>query len=469
MAISKETSLERAFRELNAPQLALLRRMNAGAKLIAFMMPRQVGKTHFGVWVIREVMREYTNAQAIFLAKDFPSIKRNTQEKFFKLFPEPEFSVTTAGVSYPNPSQKSHRGACYLTGVDKNPHKIRGGTMGVIHWSEVAFSRFQQGESFRSIHQTIVLPMRSRTFGYYMMETTPCGSNFWKDFWDEDPNDPEALSRGFTKVRFPLELCISLGAISRKQADEMEGSMHPDVFKQEMLVEFVTFMGKIYAEFDEDRHLADCEPESHERVIIGIDIGHTAAFSALFAVWRDKQLYIFDQVYQKGLRIGQMVDLIEERLTYWRIPRENWTAYTDHDPEMIAELQERKIKVDYADKLDPFACRMSIKESMYFNKLHVSPRCIPLRKEIGAAVWSQTRADEMSMDGDPNQGHWDSEASLRYLWRGSKLELEKPEEASAAVKADPVSLEEWHATAGRREAKRERGREVGKDPIIIEY
>lgn len=464
MAILKETPYDRAFRELNPCQLSVLAAMRQKQKLIAVMMPRQVGKTHFGIWAIRELMRQNTNAQAIFLAKDFPSITRNTQDKFLKLFPSEEFSVTTQGVKYHNPTQEAHRGMCFMSGVDRNPHKIRGGTMGFAHWSEVAFSRFEKGESFKTIHQTVVLPMISRTAGYYYMESTPHGSNFWKQFWEEDSRDPEALSRGFNKMLFPLDLCIALGAITREQADFMEKSMHPDVFKQEMMCLFVAFQGKLFSEFNPDRHhLADSfGPEPHEKVIVGIDVGHTAGFSALFATWRGKKLHIFDQIYQQGLRISQMADLIDGRIQHWGVERANYSAYTDHDVEMVEELRDRHVKVTLAEKTDPFAARMDIKDALFFDKIAWSvTRCQPLDKEVGAAVWSEKRVDEMEERGDPMAGHWDSEASLRYLWRGSKVELEKPEEMPDAIKDDQVSAEEWEKTKKRREIVRERERGDG--------
>lgn len=459
MAILKESVFDRAFRELNSVQLSVLATMMRGSKLVALMLPRQVGKTHLVVWVLRELMRQSNNTQTLFLAKDFPSITRNTQDKFLKLFPSDEFSVTTHGVKFHNPTQKANRGMCFLSGVDRNPHKIRGGTMGGIGWTEVAFSRFEKGESFKTIHQTVVLPMISRTFGYYMMETTPHGSNFWKSFWEEDSKDPEALSRGFVKIKFGLELCIALGAITREQADFMERSMHPDVFKQEMLCDFVAFQGKIFSEYREERHTLHeaFAPEPHEKVIVGIDIGHTAGFSALFAVWRDKKLHVFDQVYQQGLRIGQMVDLIDRKIEEWKIPRENYSAYSDHDPEMMAELQSRHIKVDYAEKTDPFAARMSIKEAMYFDQITFSSfRCPKLINEINSAVWSQTKPDQMDERGDPNAGHWDSEASLRYLYRGSKVEFEKPEELPETIKNDANAAAEWELNKARRAAVKSR-------------
>lgn len=469
MAIINLTPIERAFAELNAVQLAVLRAIQV-YKLLALMLPRQVGKTHLGIWMIREVMRQDTNAQTMFLAKDFPSIKRNTQEKFLKLFPGEEFNVTTAGVNHHNPAQDRNRGACFLSGVDKNPHKIRGGTMAMVHWSEAAFSKFEGGSSFRDVHQTVVLPTLSRTQGYYLIESTPFGSNFWKEFWE----DGDDLGKGFTKIVFPLELCIALGAITRAQADFMEGSMHPDVFRQEMLCQFVSFMGKIYTDYDEERHDCAVEPEPHERVILGIDIGHTAGFSCLFAVWRTegdkKRLYIFDQIYQKGLRIGQMVNAIEERIAYWKIPKENYSAYTDHDVEMVEELTSRHIKVTLADKIDPFACRLAIKEGLYLDGVRVNRRrCSWLNKELQAAAWSEKKADEMDERGDPNAGHWDSEASLRYLYRGSKLENERPDEAPAKVKGDAQSLEEWERGRERRAAKKEREKASGGEAEVFEY
>jgi len=450
MAIAELSPIEIAWCELNAVQLAALHRL-LRVKLFACMMPRQVGKTHLGIWMIRQVMRQDTNAMSMFLAKDYPSIQRNTQDKFLKLFPGEEFNVNSRGVSHHNPSQESQRGACYLSGVDKNPHKIRGGTMSLVHWSEVAFSQFQKGESFKTIHQTVVLPMISRTDGYYFMESTPHGSNFWKEFWEDDDD----MGKGFTKVVFPLEMCIALGAITRRQADAMESAMHPDVFKQEMLCMFVSFTGKLYSEYDPSRHHAYIEPEAHERVILGIDIGHTAGFSCLFGLWRGKNFYVFDQIYQKGLRIGQMVDLIEKRMEQWKIPRDRYTSYTDHDPEMLAELQQRRIKVDLADKLDPFACRMAIKEGLHFGTIQLNPlRCQELDKEFDAATWSTTRADEMDERGDPNGGHWDSEASMRYIYRGSKVQLERPEEMPDAVAKSEDAATEWQLGQKRREVKK---------------
>lgn len=451
-----ESVFTRAFAELNAAQLAVLKTF-LRVKLLALMLPRQVGKTHLGIWMVREVMRQNTNTQALFLAKDFPSIQRNTQEKFLKLFPEEEFEVSSKGVRHPNPSQHKNRGYCFLSGVDKNPHKIRGGTMGIVHWSEVAFSRFEQGSSFRTVHETVVLPTISRTDGYYLMESTPFGTNFWKDFWEDDSNN-------FTKVKFPLELCIALGAITRDQADKMERAMHPDVFKQEMLCDFVTFMGKIYKEYDPEKHDAKIDgPEPHERIVVGMDIGTTAAFVALFAVWRKGKLCIFDQIYQDGLRPDQMAAMLEERLRFWKIESRRVACYTDHDIEVVEELQRRKIPVDLADKVDRFACRLDLKSAFHFDQINLEPiRCEKLKKEVGAATWSETKTDEMEERGDPNGHHWDSEAALRYLWRGSKLEVEAPEHKPEHVEKNVDDAVEWQMREERRALKRERDAEREK-------
>ena len=364
-----DTIFSRAFADLNAAQLAALQTLRKH-KLMALMMPRQVGKTHFGVWVNREIMRQNSNAQTTFLAKDFPSITRATREKFLKLFPSDEFEVSINGVRHPNPTQRSQLGASYFTGVDRAPSKIRGGTFTYFHWSEVAFSQFQGGVSFQEILETVVLPTISRTQGLGLLESTPFGSNFWKEFWEEQ--------NAFAKVKFPLDLCIELGAITRAQADFMQRTLHPDMFTQEMLIEFISFMGKIYREFT-DKHEGYIAPiQPHEHVIFGCDIGVTAAFCTLFGVWRTnavtgrKRLEIFDQVYEKGLRKDQMAKEIFDRLRYHGIDVEKpgerlrVSGYSDHDQEVIEELQKLKVPVSLADKLNTFACRLDLRSAFHF-------------------------------------------------------------------------------------------------------
>lgn len=459
----QSTIYERAFRELNACQIGTLRAL-VKHKLVALMKPRQVGKTHLGVWVNREVMRQDSNAQTLFLAKDYPSIIRSTREKFLKLFPSEEFAVSTAGVRHHNVSSEAGRGASYFAGVDRAPDKIRGGTMAFVHWSEVAFSQFQGGSSFDAVHQTVVLPTLSRTLGYYLLESTPFGSNFWKAFWEAD--------NGFLKVKWPLDLCVNLGAITREQVDMMKKSMHPDMFRQEMECEFVTFMGKIYKEYDSARHDAKIPPpESHEKVIVGLDIGYSrSAFCALFGVWRTsiktgkKRLHIFHQEYEFGLRPEQMARRVFDALRAYDIDvttprgRERVACYSDHDEEVIDELRALHVPVDQADKINPFAARLSLKNAFYFDQIEVDPlKCAKLVLEVGAAAWHEKIADEMDERGDPNSGHWDSEAALRYLWRGSKLEQERPEQTPKHLDTgDENERLAWEMRRGARTAKAEK-------------
>jgi hypothetical protein len=440
-----DTQLQRGWKELNGAQLVCLKTISRH-RLLKLMMPRQVGKTHFGCWLNREVMRQNTNVSTLFLAKDFPSITRATKEKFAKLFPEDEFRVSAiSGISHLGRNQKGGRGSGYMSGVDKVPDKLRGGTMGLIHWSEVAFSKFEAGTSFEDVYQQITLPMISRTRGLYLMESTPNGKNFWYHFWEED--------KKFRRLKFDVDFCINVGAITREEVDFLEQTMHPDVFDQEMNCNFVTFTGRVYSEYEEKHLDTEFVPLPHEYVVVGIDIGFSgSASTALFGCWREGKLHIFDQVYGTHLRIGQFADKIEERMQAYKVERHRYVAYTDHDPEMVDELTQRRIKVTLADKVDAFACRLSIKEGLYADKVRVSHiRCPWLHREIQAAAWSDTRSDEMEMKGDPNGYHWDSEAALRYLWRGARVELEKPIEMPKGL--DTGGMVEWKAKQAKREAK----------------
>lgn len=71
----------------------------------------------------------------------------------------------------------------------------------------------------------------------------------------------------------------------------------------------------------------------------------------------------------------------------------------------------------------------------------------------------------MEEAGDPNSGHWDSEASLRYGWRGAKLEMEKPEEVPASAKADANAMLEWE----NRKDNRVAAKAMSKQPSTFEY
>jgi hypothetical protein len=406
-------------------------------------------------------MRQNTNAQAAFFAKDFPSLVRASREKFIKLFPEDEFHVSVMnGITHNNPSQSANRGACYLSGMDKSPDKLRGGTLAAIAVTEAAFARLETGTTFDDLIQQIMLPMVSRTRGMFFLESTPNGSNFWKAFW-EAPN-------GFAKVKFSVDQCIQMGVLTREEVDFMEKNMHPDVFCQEMNCDFVAFTGKIYNEYTPINHdLTISPPEAHEHVTIGIDIGYSGSNSSvLFMVWRKKKLHIFDQIYVEGKRHDELGDLIDERIKFYGLPKNHYIAFSDIDLEFMEELRGRGIRVVNADKVDRFACRMSLKVAFFENLIYVDAhKCRQLKNELGAATWSTKLADEMEEAGDPNSGHWDSEASLRYGWRGAKLELEKPEEVPESAKTDANAMLEWE----NRKDNRQASRATAKQPQTFEY
>lgn len=440
--------------ELNIPQLNIVKLL-AKNKLVATMMPRQVGKTHVNVWMVREIMRQNTNAQCAFLMKDYPSIQRATREKFAKLFDQVEFNVSAInGVTYPNMSQTENRGACFLTGVDKSPDKIRGGTMAYVGWSEVAFSKFETGTTFDDMLQQIILPMISQTNGMIFMESTPNGSNFWRTFW-ENPG-------GFTTIKFDLDFCISVGALTRKSVDFMEKNMHPDVFKQEMECEFIAFTGRIYTELGDSNKDMVSAPDAHEYVVVGIDIGFSGSNScALFGVFRKGVLCVFDQIYVEGHRHDELATLIDERMKFHRVEKANYSCYTDVDEDLLEEMNNRGMCVTYADKLDTFACRLSLKEAFYLKKILIHPmKCEKLCKELHQASWSEKIKDEMEYSGDPNNGHYDSEAAFRYLWRGAKLERERPEAVPEHAKTDANDAMLWKERKEIRKAIRDKEKRI---------
>jgi hypothetical protein len=144
----------------------------------------------------------------------------------------------------------------------------------------------------------------------------------------------------------------------------------------------------------------------------------------LFAYVEDGVVYIYDEHYEKQELAVITADQIEARLQNWRI--EKFACVADHEEDRIEELNRRNIPCGKANKVNVLGARIEIKELFYFNRIKIHPRCKMLIRDLEAAVWHPKKEGEL----DPTQctwGHWDAEATLRYLIRElSGVESDKP-------------------------------------------
>lgn len=398
-------------------------------------LPRQKGgKTELGVRISHNLtMRPFTSS-GLFLAKDKKSGKKATREKFERIFDKSKFVVNTEQVYL----KACPTSSIFMDSVDKDPDRIRGGTYSWIHWSEVAFSKIEKGETIISVFDKVVQPTLIETDGFAYLESTNNGKNGWYELWEN------AEAYGFHTLRVGLSDMVHLGLVTPEEYDRLQATTHPDTFRQEYECEWVTFQGKVYAEFDSVKHVdKDMAPPKEWMTVIGaIDWGYLpSATCVLFAyvvtkeetdkfgeVQQRRILHVFDELYATEELAAITADRIRETLARWRIKR--FAMVADHEPDRIEELTRRNIPCRNAQKADILGTRMQGKELFYFDNIRIHPRCENLLRDLDAAVWDVKKQRDGEIDYKQcTWGHFDAEAAFRYLIRElGEVEAEAPPE-----------------------------------------
>lgn len=379
--------------------------------------PRQYfGKTEMGCRLDIDLISRPTTKSALFLAKDHPSAKKATREKFLRLADPRYFSVNTQQVYL----KKHPTSTLFIGSVDKEPDRLRGGSYGMVHWSEVAFSKIEKGESITGVFDKVIKPTLSLQDGYVLLETTLNGKNEFFDLYND------AKSHRMHILHISLGQMVEMGLISQETYDYEKSQYHPDVFNQEFDCLWVSFLGKAYPEFTDHHIDADMpDPQPWQTLLAAIDWGYKpSATSVLFAYVQDDVLNIYDEHYameEMPIETAYEIDL-RMRKHGGRI-----ACVADHDLARNEELNRRGIPCANADKVNVMGARMQIKEMLYFSRIKIHPRCVWLRRDLEAASWDSKKDGELDYT-QCSWGHLDMESSLRYLVRMlSDSEADKPD------------------------------------------
>lgn len=385
--------------------------------------PRQFGgKTELGVRLLWDVCRHPVTRSSMFIAKDEPSRKKMAREKFMRIFDPRLFEVNTELVY----NKKHKTNAIFMGNSDKEPDRQRGGTMRLIVGAEVAFWKPPTGQTIQDVWEKILAPTISNpmeeTSGYAYLESTTNGKNGFHELWHN------AKDLGFKTLTVSLSRMLELGLLTQERYDEVKNTTHPDIFRQEYEVEWVTFQGRAYWEFTDEQVDPEMEgPESWQTVVAAIDWGWSpSATCVLFGYVKDGIIHVFDEHYAKEELVEHTAEAINEKRDRWQMGR--LATVGDHEPDRNAELTLRRIEVAPANKADVTGVRMQIKDKMWRRKIVVHPRCVNLRRDLEAATWDLKKEGELDYS-QCTWGHYDAEAALRYLVRElSPVEAEQPEE-----------------------------------------
>lgn len=400
---------------------------------LLLVLPRQFGgKTELGVRIGHDMLLSTNGISALFVAKSTSARRKATREKFIRVYEKELFSVNTEIVYH----KKRPTNQLLMASVDKDPGANRGGTMGYIHWSEVAHSKIEHAESIPHVWGTVFRPMLSQKDGYALLETTTNGKNSFKDMWDC------AKDFGFARLHVSFSQMLELGLVTQEEYDKEKSETLPLIFRQEYEGEFITFQGRAYEEFDTDTHVALVDsPEEWQRTVLGIDWGYDpSATCVLFGYVRDGVICIFEEIYEKKQLLEETAQSIDARFTTYDILK--YAAVADHEQDRIDELERRGIPCSKANKVNVLGARLQIKEKLWKNQIKIHPRCKNLIRDLETATWN----DKKEGDLDYNQctyGHFDAEAALRYLIRElSGCEEEEPE-INPHIGIDEGSAREW--------------------------
>ncbi len=405
---------------------------------LMLILPRQEGKTELGVRLGADLLAQREPRTGLFLAKDTKSARRATREKFLRLYDGDKFSVNSDRII----KRSDPRSVLNIASVDKDPDRLRGGTNDYVHWSEVAFSKLDHGETITGVFDKVIAPTTRLRDAYCLLETTPNGKNGFHDLWEA------AADYGFARLQVSLSQMLEMGLVSQEDYDRTKSTTHPLVFAQEYESTFVTFQGRAYDEFDEARHVDECPPpQEWQRVICSIDWGwDPSANAVLFGYVQDGHVYVFDEMYEKQQLLESTLVQLEARRERWQI--EHLAATADHEDDRIEELNRRGIPCGKAQKANVLGNRIEIKELLFRDQITIHPRCKYLIRDLQTATWNPKKEGDLDYS-QCTYGHFDAEAALRYLVRElAQFEVEEPE-TNPHINTNQASARAWELSRMR--------------------
>lgn len=127
--------------------------------------------------------------------------------------------------------------------------------------------------------------------GWSLWNSTPEGKNWFYELWQrgQDPAFPNWWS-----IRAPSWMNHFIYPEGRLSAEilELEAELSPEMFNQEIGAEFSAYAGRVFAAWDEEKHVGDFEFRTDWPLYIATDYGWTNPNVALFI-----QTDPFDRVY----------------------------------------------------------------------------------------------------------------------------------------------------------------------------
>ena len=275
-------------------------------------------------------------------------------------------------------------GVISLKGADKGKDHLRGGGKRLIVCDECAFWR-----DFDDILKFVLIPMLADFNGQIVFTSTPKGKNHFYRLMLKCKKDPTFFYNKATLFDNPFISEAGKQMIIDSYRDE------PDIYRQEILGEYVDFEGKVFA-IDRQRYvekrwdLGDLDHCWHFR---GLDHGYSPdptaciwlAYSAKLDQWM-----IYDEYKKKQALLSTHAELITKA---WEFPFVS--THSDIDPQIIAEMVNLGLDCEPTGKHNKEARMLRILQMLRSGRLKIADNCTQLLKEMETYEWGQDGDDHL--------------------------------------------------------------------------
>ena len=336
------------------------------------------------LWIITNMM-DYPQANTLVVRKTFRTLKDScfTELKWavhrLKVDAWWEFKESPIEATYKPTGQK-----IYFRGLD-DPLKVTSITVdvGVLCWAwlEEAYEVMKE-DDFNILDESIRGECPEGLFKQWTITFNPWNEHHWlkKRFFDNPDDETLALTTNYLCNEF-------LDAADIKVFEDMK-KRNPRRYAVAGLGGWGIVDGLVYENWKEETFDVD-EVRSRPGVVsaFGLDFGYTNDPSTLFCGLLDqkaKQLFVFDEMYEKGLSNKKIADTIKG-MGYGK---ERITA-DSAEPKSIDELQSLGLRVKGAAK-----GKDSIKNGIQWIQdleIIIHPRCVNFITEISNYTWDQDK------------------------------------------------------------------------------
>lgn len=274
-------------------------------------------------------------------------------------------------------------------------------------WIEEAYEVTSE-EAFNRLDESIRGQLPKGLFTQLTLTFNPWSSRHWlkKRFFDEESPQVLALTTDYRCNEFlsPSDLALFEEMKKNKKRYRVAG-----------LGDWGVVEGLIYDNWTEKAFDIDAlRKQEGINAAFGLDFGFTTDPAALWCGLVDKGkrlIYVFDELYEKGLTNQELYKAIEAR----GYAKEQITA-DSAEPKSIEELRRAGLTRVRKSRKGPDSIRHGIQQIQNF-RIIVHPRCVNTLRELSLYAWAKDKFDEYT--GKPEDDNNHLMDAMRYALAGA--------------------------------------------------